>query len=321
MPADKTILREAARYSLAKLISPMLELKPPLNSTHASSSPSPATRLEELGKIILAYSEVTERLQQSQDQLQRQVAHLRAELSEKNKLLERKNRLAALGEMAAGMAHEIRNPLGGIQLYASLLGKDVADRPASLELVGKISGGVKRLEALVSQVLQFAREIRANVGPADLGEIVEQTLDLTVQQRTAAGVSCQTSGPRPMPVMIDAVLVGQSLLNLVLNAVESMSQSPRCGPGEKAAESRRLTVRFGPPPQGSDARQFHLTVCDSGPGIPPGVLDRIFNPFFTTKDTGTGLGLAIVHRVVEAHEGSITASNIEGGGAKFEIRI
>jgi signal transduction histidine kinase len=245
--------------------------------------------------------------------LQRQVAHLRGELSEKNKLLERKNRLAALGEMAAGMAHEIRNPLGGIQLYASLLGKDVADRPASLQLVGKISGGVKRLEALVSQVLQFAREIRASTGLADLSELVEQTLDLTVQQRTAAGVSCQTSGPRPMPVTIDGALIGQCLLNLVLNAVESMAQS--------ADGSRRLTVRFGPPPPGSDAKQFHLTVCDSGPGIPLGVLDRIFNPFFTTKDTGTGLGLAIVHRVVEAHEGSITASNIEGGGAKFEIRI
>ena len=286
-----------------------------MSTTHA---PSPtATRIEELGKIILAYSEVTERLQQSQDQLQRQVAHLRGELSEKNKLLERKNRLAALGEMAAGMAHEIRNPLGGIQLYASLLGKDVSDRPASLQLVNKISGGVKRLEALVSQVLQFAREIHASVGPADLAEIVEQTLDLTVQQRTVAGVSCQTSGPRPMPVRVDGMLIGQCLLNLVLNAVESMAQAPR----DAGSAERRLSVRFGPPPIGSDAKQFHLTVCDSGPGIPSGVLDRIFNPFFTTKDTGTGLGLAIVHRVVEAHEGSITASNTEGGGAKFEIRI
>src|SRR5258705_4448196 len=127
-------------------------------------------RIEELGRIILAYSEVTEKLQQSHEQLTATLASLRAELSEKNQQLERKNRLAALGEMAAGMAHEIRNPLGGIQLYASMLAKDLADRPASHQLVTKISGGVKRLEALVSQVLQFAREIRANVGPADLGE-------------------------------------------------------------------------------------------------------------------------------------------------------
>src|SRR5881394_1902048 len=108
-----------------------------------------AQRVEELGRIIMAYSEVTERLQQSHDQLTRTVEHLRNELSEKSRLLERKNRLAALGEMAAGMAHEIRNPLGGIQLYASMLSKDVSDRPESAQLVKKISGGVKLLEALV----------------------------------------------------------------------------------------------------------------------------------------------------------------------------
>src|SRR5258705_1052026 len=124
-------------------------------------------RIEELGRIILAYSEVTEKLQQSHEQLTATLAALRAELSEKNQQLERKNRLAALGEMAAGMAHEIRNPLGGIQLYASMLAKDLADRPDALLIVKKISGGVRRLEALVSQALQFTREIRANVTQID----------------------------------------------------------------------------------------------------------------------------------------------------------
>src|SRR5438270_12802933 len=92
-------------------------------------------RIEELGRIILAYSEVTEKLQQSHEQLTATLASLRAELGEKNRQLERKNRLAALGEMAAGMAHEIRNPLGGIQLYASMLAKDLVKQPAAVELV------------------------------------------------------------------------------------------------------------------------------------------------------------------------------------------
>src|SRR5438477_3461631 len=127
-----------------------------------SSGVSPAQRIEELGRIIMAYSGVTERLQQSHEKLQETVIALREELGEKNRLLERKNRLAALGEMAAGMAHEIRNPLGGIHLYASMLAKDVAAMPAPLDLVKKISGGVKRLEALVSQVLAFSREIVVN---------------------------------------------------------------------------------------------------------------------------------------------------------------
>src|ERR1043166_1159172 len=105
-----------------------------------------AQRIEELGRIILAYSEVTEKLQQSHERLEQTVAALREELGEKNRMLERKNRLAALGEMAAGMAHEIRNPLGGIQLYASMLSRDLAGRDDALQIVQKISGGVKRLE-------------------------------------------------------------------------------------------------------------------------------------------------------------------------------
>jgi signal transduction histidine kinase len=277
-----------------------------------------ATRIEELGRIIMAYSEVTDRLQQSHDQLQRQVAHLRGELGEKNRLLERKNRLAALGEMAAGMAHEIRNPLGGIQLYASLLAKDVADRPPSLELVKKISGGVKRLEALVSQVLHFAREIRATVAPADLMAVVAQAVELSAQQRADANVECSIIGPTSLPVTIDSLLIGQCLLNLLLNAIEAMA-------ADETNHARRLTIRFDAPPAESDAKQFHLSVTDNGPGISPAVLDRIFNPFFTTKDTGTGLGLAIVHRVIEAHDGTIIACNSnefgEVRGAKFEIRI
>lgn len=268
-----------------------------------------AGRIEELGRIILAYSEVTEKLQQSHHQLMQTVQSLREELSEKNRQLERKNRLAALGEMAAGMAHEIRNPLGGIQLYASLLARDLNDRPDSLLTVKKISGGVKRLEALVSQVLHFTREIRANAVEADLAEVIEQSIELASQQLQARGVTCEANGPRPMVVQMDPLLIGQAVLNLLLNAAEAID-----GGGA-------ITLTYGPPSGEGDMKQFCLTVCDTGPGIPPAVLDRIFNPFFTTKETGTGLGLAIVHRVVEAHDGTISATNTEGGGARFDVRI
>src|ERR1700759_5219620 len=108
--------------------------------TTAVSNTDHAKRIDDLGQIILAYSGVTEKLQQSHDQLTQTVQALRLELSEKNRLLERRNRLVALGEMAAGMAHEIRNPLGGIQLYSSILAKDLQDRPESLQIVQKISG-------------------------------------------------------------------------------------------------------------------------------------------------------------------------------------
>ena len=274
-----------------------------------ATSSDHARRIDELGRIIIAYSEVTEKLQQSHDQLTETVRALQSELGEKNRLLERKNRLAALGEMAAGLAHEIRNPLGGIQLYASMLAQDVVDRPESLATVRKISGGVRRLEALVGQVLQFSREITAHPERTDLAEIVDNAVEMAAAKFEERGVRCVVDGPRPLGVRVDPLLLGQALLNLLLNAAEAIE-----GGGD-------VSVRFGPPAADSDVRQFHLVVVDAGPGIPPQVLDRIFNPFFTTKDAGTGLGLSIVHRIVEAHEGTITATNEPGGGARFEIRV
>jgi signal transduction histidine kinase len=279
-------------------------------STAIANNPAvSAQRIEELGRIILAYSEVTEKLQESHEKLQHTVVALQEELGEKNRLLERKNRLAALGEMAAGMAHEIRNPLGGIQLYASLLAKDVGSMPASLDLVRKISGGVKRLEALVSQVLAFSRDIRVTPAPADLAQVVARAVEMATPKLDAANVVWVIEGPAEMPVTIDPLLMEQALLNLVLNAADAMHE--RGG-------MLRIYYSAG---ADVDARQLRLTVKDAGPGIPSTVLDRIFDPFFTTKDTGTGLGLAIVHRIVEAHDGTIMATNPQGGGAQFEIRI
>ncbi|MGB7156746.1 MAG: ATP-binding protein [Tepidisphaeraceae bacterium] len=281
-----------------------------MNTAAPSNSPvATAQRIEELGRIIMAYSEVTDRLQQSHDQLQQTVESLRGELSEKNRLLERRNRLAALGEMAAGMAHEIRNPLGGIQLYASMLAKDVSERADSLQLVTKISAGVKRLEGLVSQVLHFTREITASVTATDLSEVVAQAVELSHNAMLAREIVCEVDGPAQLPVVADPVLIGQALLNLLLNAADA---TPSGG---------RVSVVFGAPTSDSGARQFHVVLRDSGTGIPAAILDKVFNPFFTTKDNGTGLGLAIVHRIVEAHEGTISVTNPADGGARFEIRI
>lgn len=267
-----------------------------------------AQRIEELGRVIMAYSEVTERLQTSHERLEKTVSALRVELGEKNRQLERRNRLAALGEMAAGMAHEIRNPLGGIQLYASLLSKDLLDRPDSLSIVKKISSGVKRLESLVSQVLSFSREIKANTTTMDLRNVVDQSIELTSAVLREQCIECVVDGPESLMVKADSLLLGQALLNLLLNAAEAIESNGTIGIAlEKLAEG--------------DAHQFRLCVRDSGPGIAADVIDRIFNPFFTTRDAGTGLGLAIVHRIVEAHDGSIRVFNGETGGAVFEIVI
>lgn len=291
---------------IAEARQPVARAQPAEPKAAGSARPSDtARRIEELGRIILAYSDVTERLQKSHDQLTATVESLRKELGEKNRQLERKNRLAALGEMAAGLAHEIRNPLGGIQLYASILAKDLGDRPDSLQIVGKISAGVKRLESLVGQVLQFTREIVANPKSMDLGQVVAQSVDFAGRTLEERNVVCRMKGPGSLNVVGDPLLLGQAVLNLVLNAAE-------------AADGGEVFVEYGTAPE---AKQFRVVVRDSGPGIDPAILDRIFNPFFTTKESGTGLGLAIVHRIVEAHDGTIVAGNQEGGGARFEIRV
>ncbi|HEX4794793.1 MAG TPA: ATP-binding protein [Humisphaera sp.] len=287
---------------MSRILTASQDLAPP-----RTARPDYARRVDELGEIIRQYSQITEKLQQSHDQLTQTVLSLRKELGDKNRQLETRNRLAALGEMAAGMAHEIRNPLGGIQLYASMLAKDVADRPQSLETVRKISGGVKRLESLVSQVLQFTRQIQVHRQPVDIAQLVSQAVEYASPKLAELGVACKVNGPPQLPASADPILLVQAVLNLLLNAAEAMQHGGN------------VSVVFDS--STDDARQFRIVIADTGPGIDPQILDRIFNPFFTTKDTGTGLGLSIVHRIVEAHEGTIAAVNLDGGGAKFEIRI
>jgi signal transduction histidine kinase len=274
--------------------------------------PHSAQRIEELGRMIAAYGEVTDKLQRSHDQLQRTVTALRVELGEKNRQLERKNRLAALGEMAAGIAHEIRNPLGGIQLYASMLARDVEAMPASLDLVKKISAGVRRMDGLVGQVLQFTREIRAHRVEGDIAAVVSQAVDLAGDRVARASIRCDVDGPKQLSARIDPLLLGQAVLNLLLNATESIEQSGQAG--------GHVTIAYGQTESRGRSWLF-IRVGDDGPGVPADLAERIFDPFFTTKDTGTGLGLAIVHRIVEAHDGTITCSAAQPHGAVFEIRI
>jgi signal transduction histidine kinase len=262
-----------------------------------------ARRIEELGRVILAYSDVTEKLQQSHEQLKQRVESLQQELGEKNRELERRNRLAALGEMAAGLAHEIRNPLGAIRLYVSLLKSDVASHPGAIGTVEKIAKAITRLETIVTGVLGFSREIRATRTKACLAQIVRDAMD-TARGSFGERVMFQLQSPESVPAKLDNTLIGQAVLNLLMNAGEAIDGSGRVGIDVSQAEDR-LSIR----------------VTDTGPGIPADQLHKIFDPFFTTKDTGTGLGLSIVHRIVEAHEGTITASNTTAGGACFEIQL
>ena len=262
-------------------------------------------RVDEMGLIILAYSDAADRMQESQEDLTRRVEQLQSELSEKNKQLERRNRLAALGEMAAGIAHEIRNPLGAIKLYTSLIKTDVHDRPDAQRTVGKISNAIGRMESIVSQVLYFAREIRAMPVECDLADLIRESIDVARSRKSEAAIEVRCSGPASIRSRIDPNLITQALLNLIINAMDA------CG------EKGHIEVSYAAQTNG----KTRVRIDDSGPGLPADVIDKVFHPFFTTKAEGTGLGLAIVHRIVEAHEGTIEALNRIEGGARFEMMI
>lgn len=285
-----------------------------------------ARRIEELGRIILAYSEITEKLQQSHEDLQQTVALLRNELSDKNRELERKNRLAALGEMAAGIAHEVRNPLGSIMLYARMLEQDLAGQGEPLAVARKITGAVSRLNAVVTDFLAFSREQRIRPAEVDAHDLMRSALeDASGDGSLSGGVVVQ--GPDavhpPVTVRCDAGLVQQALVNIIRNALEAVQGAPRGRQKVVLLEAGLRPVRW---PDGSSREMVVLGVHDSGPGFPAESAERLCNPFFTTRASGTGLGLAIVHRIVDAHGGRLSLRNETGPdgtvrGALVEILL
>ncbi len=269
-------------------------------------------RERELGGIVNSYNEVTEQLKRSHEQLGCEVRRLREELERKNEELRRRERLAALGEMAAGVAHEIRNPLGGIQLFASLLGRDLRERPGELRLVGKITKCVSRLDAIVADILEFGRPSAPNPASVRLDTLVRETVELASTTIGQAGVTVEvSSAPGGIELETDGALLQRALLNLLMNAVEAAASAG------SSCQQRRVLIEVV---RDSDD-WVSIRVQDEGPGIPPEQMDRIFNPFFTTKDDGTGLGLAIVHQIAETLGGSVRAANREGGGACFSLGL
>ena len=284
----------------------------------APASPSVPRNLEDLHELLQLYNQVTQRLQVSHERLEGEVVRLREQLEEKNRELELKKRLAALGEMAAGIAHEIRNPLGGIQLYASTLLTYVTDRPLAADLVKKISSGVKGLNALVSDMLAFTRDMQLVRREEDLGEIVLEALELAapalLEQDVKVRIHGSVEGKR---VFVDRRLLVRVLLNIIQNAAQAIGEQRDATPASAApALPGEVLIRA----MGNDG-QTEIVVEDNGPGIPPDLLEKIFDPFFTTRHAGTGLGLAIVHRIIEAHGGTISAENrlAPEHGARFCI--
>lgn len=261
----------------------------------------------DLAAVISLYNEVTDRLEHSHERLRGEVGRLREQLDEKNKELARRERLAALGEMAAGVAHEIRNPLAGIELYSSLLERDLKDMPKQRDIARRISQGVRNLEGIVSDTLAFARGADPQLEQVKLGVVLENVLVHVTPQADALGAVIHVD-ERLMECgcCCDARQVERALCNLVFNALDA------------AGRGGEVWIRT---PDDPDPESVEIVVEDDGPGLDEDLAHRVFNPFFTTKDEGTGLGLAIVHRICEAHGGTVRVGQGRAGGASFTLAL
>jgi signal transduction histidine kinase len=271
---------------------------------------------DDLRELMHSVTEVTQRLQATHAALHDQVARLQAELADANAALRRSQALAALGEMAAGIAHEIRNPLGSIRLYARLLADDLVDRPQQALVCDRIEQAVMSLDTIVRDVLSFAREAKAQAQPTTSITLFRQAL-ASCAGLLHSGMDVTLAGEPWFPMHVDHGLMVQALANVVRNAVEAMTEAGTPEPALRLWASRRR-MRC---PGGRSAARVVLCVQDNGPGIPGDVRERMFNPFFTTRSAGTGLGLAIVHRIVDAHGGHIVVENIQPRGARIELCV
>lgn len=239
----------------------------------------------------------------------------------------RSERFSALGEMAAGVAHEIKNPLNAIMGFSQRL-SDKLQEASLKKYADVISEEVRRMDTIVNDVLEYSRPDKVHKTPTDVHQLLEETLDFLKDKLEKAGVSVERAYADKLPVVsFDLPKIRQVVLNLVLNAVQAMPQ------GGKVTLRTRLTEGLvpdaaAPATAASVYEQLFLQqkvlsimVEDTGCGIPKENMGKLFHPFFTTKITGTGLGLSICHKIVASHGGSLDVDSVVGKGSVFTIHL
>jgi signal transduction histidine kinase len=220
--------------------------------------------------------------------------------------------LATMGELAAGVAHEIRNPLAGIAGAIEIMTKDFPEDHPDREILEDLRQEVRRIEKVLNDMLAYARPKPPQFGRADLKDIFARTLHLARQQTGSKNIEFSTQVPPDLPAFrMDTEQLHQVLLNLVLNGIQAIEHEG------KVTIAARINAPGGP----GQADMVEISVSDSGVGIPTESLERIFRPFYTTKRGGTGLGLSLCRRIIRQHGGKLGVESKPGKGSRFIIQL
>ncbi len=242
-------------------------------------------------------------------EISREVVSIKDITEEKNLeiRLQREDRMASLGKVAASVAHEIRNPLGAIEGFAVLLKRDLKEMPASIPLAEKIVYAARQLNSVVGNLLSFTREFVPSLSKCDIHAAINDTLTYIYPMAEDHGVEIITELDKNLnAVTVDCVLIKQVFSNIITNAVEAC---PRKAGGKVEIMTEKLP------------NIVRITISDNGTGINTDRKKKIFEPFYTMKEGGIGLGLALCQRIVDAHHGNIEELGTPGEGAKFVIEL
>ena len=243
-----------------------------------------------------------------------------------------RERLAALGQMAAGLAHEIRNPLAGMEVMTGLLKRRLTDRVEERSLVEQLQGELRSLAQTVTDCLDFVRPISPERGPVDLENLVSDSLEMGLTRVSFDGaIQCAFEEELP-PLRVDSAQLQIVLTNLILNALEAMA-------GDNGGRAKRLDLgltRAVGPPMDQPVRveadgvaavdrapraELVITVSDTGPGIPRELREKVFYPFFSTKQSGSGVGLATSQKIIASHGGTLELDTRSDPGCSFRVHL
>jgi two-component system NtrC family sensor kinase len=286
--------------------------------------PIPVRSADEFGKLACSFNGMTDALRKSHEQLRDWAHTLEQKVEKRTQELRRAQaetmrgeKLASVGLLASGVAHELNNPLTGILTFSHLVREKMPDKSPDAEDMDLVIRETKRCAAIIKRLLDFAREKQPEKKFTDINQIIEDTVRIVERPAHLRDIEITMDFDRTLPpIWIDADQIKQVIMNMVVNAQHAVEEKGNIAISTRRAATPRITPQSGEP-----VPMVEITIADTGCGIPEQNLRRIFDPFFTSKDVGkgTGLGLSVSHGIIEGHSGLIEVQSAVGEGSTFSI--